>query len=96
MAFPKRTISKDGLEMQYAVNHLGHAYLVSLLMGKLKKSDCFRIINVSSLAHKKEGGLLKVPKVNFQDVNFEKTTYSPSYSYSLSKLYNVLFTKALA
>ena len=82
--------------MQYAVNHLGHFYLTYLLWKKLNSSTFFRIINVSSLAHKREGGVLPPPKLNFEDMNFEKNKYTPTNSYSYSKIYNVLFTHALA
>lgn len=49
----KKSITEDGFEMMYGVNHLGHFYLTSLLMDLLKKSTFFRIVNVSSMAHKK-------------------------------------------
>lgn len=96
MALPKKTLSKSGYEMQYAVNHLGHFYLTNLLWPKLKRSEHFRVINVSSLAHKKLSGFLPGVTLNFDDMNFEKTKYNPSLAYSRSKLYNNLFTHALA
>lgn len=36
------------------------------------------------------------PKLNFDDMNFEKTKYVSTRAYSYSKMYNVLFTQALA
>lgn len=53
MAIPQRKLTKEGIEMQWGVNHLGHFYLTYLLWNKISKSDFFRIVNVSSLAHKK-------------------------------------------
>lgn len=84
--------------MHYAVNHLGHFYLTYLLFKKLQKSDFFKIINVSSLAHKKVLGFMFKFDLNFDDMNFtkENNMYNKDLAYSRSKLYNVLFTKALA
>jgi NAD(P)-dependent dehydrogenase (short-subunit alcohol dehydrogenase family) len=61
----------------------------------LVSSAFFRIINVSSLAHKKLFGFGPEPKPDWENINFEKN-YDPNVSYSRSKFYNVLFTKALA
>lgn len=38
MAYPKRVLSADGIEMQFATNHLGHFYLTNLLLEYLKKN----------------------------------------------------------
>ena len=80
--------SKQGYEMQFAVNHLGHFLLTNLLLDLLKKSGPSRIINISSLAHK--GG-----KINWDDINGEKA-YSPIKAYYQTKLANILFTNELA
>lgn len=96
MSPPKRKTTKSGFEFQYGINHLGHFYLTYLLWSKLLKSKFFRIVNVSSLAHKKVYGFLYSPKPDFNDMNFEKNSYNPGLSYSRSKLYNNLFTHALA
>lgn len=82
--------------MQYGVNHMGHFYLTYLLYPKLIKSDYFKIVNVSALAHKMEIGNFQRPDINFDDMNFEKTKYSPTLAYSRSKIYNNLFTHALS
>jgi NAD(P)-dependent dehydrogenase (short-subunit alcohol dehydrogenase family) len=52
MAIPDRRVTTDGYEMQMGINHFGHFYLTSLLWDKLRRSEAFRVINVSSGAHK--------------------------------------------
>jgi NAD(P)-dependent dehydrogenase (short-subunit alcohol dehydrogenase family) len=53
MAIPQKKTTKEGFELQWGVNHLGHFYLTYLLWNKITASPFFRITNVSSLAHKK-------------------------------------------
>ena len=74
--------------MQLGVNHLGHFALTNLLLPCIRASGTARIVNVSSLAHKR--GV-----INFDDINLQKK-YSPWVAYRQSKLANVLFTKELA
>ena len=89
MACPKMK-TKDGFEMQFGTNHLGHFLLTNLLMPQLKKAaPGARIVNVSSLAHTNG-------QMNWDDINYDNTTYDRFKSYSQSKLANVLFTKELA
>jgi NAD(P)-dependent dehydrogenase (short-subunit alcohol dehydrogenase family) len=54
--------------MQWGVNHLGHFYLTSLLWDKISKSEFFRIINVSSLAHKRPA--MRALLLDFENINF--------------------------
>ncbi|RYY37950.1 MAG: SDR family oxidoreductase [Sphingobacteriaceae bacterium] len=85
--FPMRELSKDGFELTFATNHLGHFALTMQLMPLLKKGQA-RIINVSSEAH-------KLGKPDFSDINSEKS-YTPMKVYGTAKLYNIYFTKSLA
>ena len=83
-----RNLSLDGIEMQFAVNHLSNFLLTNLLLETLKKSNSARIINVSSNAHYQG-------RINFDDINFEKRYFGWTV-YCQSKLANVLFTYELA
>ena len=86
----ERSETKDGFELQFGTNHLGHFLLTLLLLDKLKESPSARIINVSSGWH-------RIGKINFDDLNFNKpNSYSAFKAYSQSKLANVLFTRELA
>lgn len=80
--------------MQMGTNHFGHFYLTSLLWDKLKQSEGFRVINVSSRAHKGMGFPKKNLKIDFDDINF-KDGYTPGEAYGRSKAANILFTREL-
>lgn len=87
-------LSDDEIEMQFAVNHLGHFHLTSLLEDLLVKSAPSRIVIVSSAAH-------FIPdmfsgKPDFNDVNvMNSLRYNPWAAYGRSKLANVLHANEL-
>lgn len=86
----RRTESRDGFELQLAVNHLAHFLLTHLLFRQLRGAPPpSRIITVSSAAH--AGAAF-----NFRDPNFERRRYRRRRAYQQSKLANILFTRALA
>lgn len=80
--------TKDGFEMQFGVNHLGHFLLTNRLLDLLKKSAPSRVVIVSSIGHERG-------EIYFDDINIDKD-YNPEKSYRQSKLANVLFGKELA
>lgn len=83
-----RQESIDGIEMTFALNHLGYFLLTNLLLDTLKASAPARIINVSSYGHRRA-------QMNFD--NFQaKQGYDGMQTYRQSKLANVLFTYELA
>ncbi|HTI59498.1 SDR family oxidoreductase [Mucilaginibacter sp.] len=87
-AFQEKQLSKDGFEMTFALNHLGHFLLTMSLMPLLERGQA-RIINVSSEGHQRA-------KPNFDDLKWEHTPYKVMKAYGISKLYNIYFTKSLA
>jgi len=83
-----RTLSEDGLELTFAVNHIGYFLLTNLLLDMIKSSAPARIINVSSDAHRRA-------RLDLSDLQLERG-YSGLLAYSNSKLANILFTSELA
>ena len=86
--------TKEGFEMQFGTNHLGHFLLTELLLPLLKKSAPSRIVILSSCYHDKAQG--REGKIHFDDVNFEKRKYDGWEAYAQSKLANLLHAKELA
>jgi NAD(P)-dependent dehydrogenase (short-subunit alcohol dehydrogenase family) len=84
----RREVTVDGLEMQFAVNHLGYFLLTNLLLPQLRAGAPSRIVNVSSGAHSHAS-------LDFADLQSERG-YDPKEVYSRTKLANILFTYELA
>jgi len=80
--------TKEGIEMQLGVNHMGHFLLTNLLLDVLKVSAPSRIVNLTSAAH-------RTGQINMQDFNWEND-YDAGRAYSQSKLAIILFTRELA
>jgi NAD(P)-dependent dehydrogenase (short-subunit alcohol dehydrogenase family) len=86
--FMERTVTVDGIETTFAVNHLAYFLLTELLLDVIKASAPARVVNVSSTAH--GGG-----HIDFDDLQHQKK-WSGFKTYCDSKLANVLFTYELA
>lgn len=86
MAVPY-TRTKDGFELQFGTNHLGHFALTGLLF-ELLVASAARVVNVSSGAH-------KIGKMRFHDPHWQRG-YAKWPAYGMSKLANLLFTYELA
>jgi NAD(P)-dependent dehydrogenase (short-subunit alcohol dehydrogenase family) len=84
----RREVTVDGLEMQFAVNHLAYYLLTNLLLPQILKGAPARIINVSSGVHSQAD-------LDFQDLQ-SKRRYDAKEVYSRTKLANILFTYELA
>ena len=85
---PPQRKTKDGFELQFGTNHLGHFALTGRLIEKLLAAEAPRVVNVSSVAH-------RAGKMDFDDLNWSKR-YSRWPAYGRSKLSNLLFTLELA
>jgi NAD(P)-dependent dehydrogenase (short-subunit alcohol dehydrogenase family) len=88
--FHSRQVSRDGLEMTFALNHMGYFLLTQLLVQKIIESAPARIVCVASRAHK-----FASAGIRFDDLQMEKN-YSGIAVYGQSKLANILFTRELA
>lgn len=78
--------TKDGFEMQFGTNHLGHFALTNLLLPHITD----RVVTVASGAHRMPGS----PRIHFDNLNLTGE-YTPMKAYSQSKLANLLFTLEL-
>ncbi len=95
---PPYTITRNNLELQFDANHMGHFYLTALLFERLDQAVETRIVNVSSLAARRD-----YADIHFNNINFEGTYddgpklfgLSGMVAYSQSKMANVLFTMEL-
>ena len=90
MALPELKLI-NGLEAQFAVNHLGHFLFTNNLMPAVKKADSARIVIVSSCAH------FGAPEkgIEFDNLDGSKS-YAPWTAYGQSKLANGLFAAELS
>lgn len=83
-----RQVTEDGLEMQFAVNHLAPFLLTHLLLDRLRSSAPARVVTLSSTTH--HGAT-----IDFSDLQSERE-YDPEDVYAVTKLMNLLFTYELA
>jgi protochlorophyllide reductase len=79
---PPRTLSRDGFELQFATNHLGHFVLTLLLLPLLRQSPAARVVHVTS-------GAQYFGRIAFDDLQGERR-YDRWRAYSQSKLANVM------
>ncbi len=86
--YTERSLSPDGIELTFALNHLGYFLLTRELLPLLRASAPARIVNVASTAHLRG-------RMDWDDLNGERG-YSTWKAYGQSKLANILFTRELA
>jgi retinol dehydrogenase 12 len=86
----RRGLTKQGFELTFGVNHLGHFALTSALLGCLTGSAPARVVTVSSDAHYSAKG------IDFEALRRPARGLTGLPEYAVSKLCNVLFTQELA
>jgi len=90
LVLARRTLTAQGFETTFGVNHLGHHRLVELLLPRLRASAPARVVVVSSDAHK-----LAYRGLAFDDLQTTRR-YVGYDAYAKSKLANLLFVRELA
>lgn len=80
-------LTKDGYELQFGTNHLGHFALTGLLMDSLLAAPGSRVVTLSSNGH-------RTGRMNFADLQSARH-YNRYAAYGRSKLSNLLFTYEL-
>jgi NAD(P)-dependent dehydrogenase (short-subunit alcohol dehydrogenase family) len=86
----QRGQTKQGFELAFGTNHLGHFAFTMPLIPRLREAAAARIVNVSSTSHYDAKG------IDFDTLRSPTKTITGLPEYSVSKLANVLFTKELA
>ncbi|HYX58702.1 MAG TPA: SDR family NAD(P)-dependent oxidoreductase, partial [Streptosporangiaceae bacterium] len=85
-----RGLTKQGFELMFGVNHLGHFVLTNALLDCLTASAPARVVTVSSDSHYAARG------IDFEALRRPERGVSGMHGYGVSKLCNVLFSQELA
>jgi NAD(P)-dependent dehydrogenase (short-subunit alcohol dehydrogenase family) len=80
---PPRRVTRDGFELQFGTNHLGHFALTGLLLPKLLASSSPTVVTVSSQVHRRGN-------INLDDLQGQRS-YDRWAAYGQSKLANLMF-----
>jgi NAD(P)-dependent dehydrogenase (short-subunit alcohol dehydrogenase family) len=86
----QRGMTKDGFEMAFGVNHVGHFALTNALLDRLAASAPARVVTVASDSHYQAEG------VDFDAARRPTASRTGLREYAVSKLCNVLFSQELA
>jgi NAD(P)-dependent dehydrogenase (short-subunit alcohol dehydrogenase family) len=87
--FTPKSTTKDGFELQFGTNHLGHFAFTGLLLDRMLATPGSRVVTVSSVGHRfaRQG-------IRFDDLQSDRD-YSRVGAYGQAKLANLLFTYEL-
>ncbi len=86
--FPTRTITEDGNELTFQVNHLAPFLLTGLLRERLESTPGARVVGTSSVAN-------RFGRINLDDVDLQRSRWFGFRAYANGKLENILFTREL-
>jgi len=86
----RQGVTKQGFELAFGVNHLGHFALTEALRPRLRASAPSRVVTVSSDSHYQAKG------IDFGELRQAGRGVTGLHQYAVSKLCNVLFTQELA
>ncbi|MEX1308679.1 MAG: SDR family oxidoreductase [Eubacteriales bacterium] len=84
----RRQMTKDGLEIAFGVNYIGHFLLTNSLLDLMISTENARIVILGSVAY-------KLGKIDFNDLGMKKG-YTLMAAYSRAKLCELLYTRELA
>ena len=87
--YTDKATTKDGFELQFGTNHLGHFALTGQLLDNMLAVDGSRVVTISSVGHRIRA------RIHFEDLQLERN-YDRVVAYGQSKLANLLFTYELA
>jgi NAD(P)-dependent dehydrogenase (short-subunit alcohol dehydrogenase family) len=76
--------TKQGFELQFGTNHLGHFALGAHLLPLLQATPDSRLVVVYSMVY-------RFGRIDFEDPNYEHRPYRANEAYSQSKLCNLLY-----
>jgi NAD(P)-dependent dehydrogenase (short-subunit alcohol dehydrogenase family) len=86
--YPPRQTTRDGFELQFGTNHLGHFALTGLLLDLLLPVEGSRVVTVASIAHRLRAA------IHFDDLQWENS-YDRVAAYGQAKLANLMFAYEL-
>ncbi|WP_206796521.1 SDR family NAD(P)-dependent oxidoreductase [Amycolatopsis sp. MtRt-6] len=86
--YPPKQTTREGFELQFGTNHLGHFALTGLLLDQLLPVEGSRVVTVASIAHRIRAG------IHFDDLQWENS-YDRVAAYGQAKLANLMFAYEL-
>jgi NAD(P)-dependent dehydrogenase (short-subunit alcohol dehydrogenase family) len=86
--YPPKQTTREGFELQFGTNHLGHFAFTGLLLDLLLPVEGSRVVTVASIAHRIRAA------IHFDDLQWEKS-YDRVAAYGQAKLANLMFAYEL-